>query len=66
VAPLYNEEETLPYFYARVVAVMERLDEPIAPTERAASPRRRLDYWAGCIGPSLAFLSENRGERCSG
>ncbi len=28
VAPIYNEAETLPHFYARVVAVMERLDEP--------------------------------------
>ncbi len=28
VAPVYNEEETLPAFYARVVAVMERLGEP--------------------------------------
>lgn len=28
VAPIYNEEETLPTFYARVVAVMERLGEP--------------------------------------
>jgi glycosyltransferase involved in cell wall biosynthesis len=28
VAPVFNEEETLPYFYERVVAVMERLDEP--------------------------------------
>jgi len=28
VAPIYNEAETLPHFYARVVAAMERLDEP--------------------------------------
>ncbi len=28
VAPIYNEAETLPHFYIRVVAAMERLDEP--------------------------------------
>src|SRR5437763_13322450 len=28
VAPVYNEEETLPHFYRRVVDVMERLGEP--------------------------------------
>jgi glycosyltransferase involved in cell wall biosynthesis len=28
VAPVYNEEETLPHFYERVVAVMEQLGEP--------------------------------------
>jgi dolichol-phosphate mannosyltransferase len=28
VAPVYNEAETLPHFYARVVAVMEGLGEP--------------------------------------
>ncbi len=28
VAPIYNEEETLPHFYARVVAVMEGLGAP--------------------------------------
>lgn len=28
VAPVYNEHETLPHFYARVVAVMEGLGEP--------------------------------------
>ncbi len=28
VAPVYNEEESLPAFYARVVAVMETLGEP--------------------------------------
>ncbi len=28
VAPIYNEAETLPHFYARVVAAMESLDEP--------------------------------------
>jgi len=28
VAPIYNEEETLPHFYARVVAAMEGLGEP--------------------------------------
>ena len=28
VAPVYNEEETLPHFYRRVVAVMEELGEP--------------------------------------
>ena len=28
VAPIYNEADTLPHFYARVVAAMERLDEP--------------------------------------
>src|SRR5271157_4606347 len=28
VAPVFNEEETLPYFYKRVVAVMEGLSEP--------------------------------------
>ena len=28
VAPVFNEEETLPYFYKRVVAVMEGLREP--------------------------------------
>jgi dolichol-phosphate mannosyltransferase len=28
VAPIYNEEETLPHFYQRVVAVMEGLGEP--------------------------------------
>ncbi len=27
VAPVYNEEETLPHFYARMTAVMEALDE---------------------------------------
>lgn len=28
VAPVYNEEETLPHFYARVTAVMEQIGEP--------------------------------------
>ncbi|GCE05113.1 glycosyltransferase family 2 protein [Dictyobacter aurantiacus] len=28
VAPVFNEEETLPHFYARIVQVMETLDEP--------------------------------------
>ncbi len=28
VAPIYNEAETLPHFYARVAAAMESLDEP--------------------------------------
>ncbi len=28
VAPVYNEEETLPYFYERVVTMMEGLHEP--------------------------------------
>lgn len=28
VAPVFNEEETIPHFYARVVAVMEQLQEP--------------------------------------
>ncbi len=28
VAPVFNEEETLPHFYQRVVAVMEQLGEP--------------------------------------
>ncbi len=28
VAPVFNEEETLPHFYARVMAAMERLGEP--------------------------------------
>jgi dolichol-phosphate mannosyltransferase len=28
VAPVYNEEETLPHFYARVVVVMEHVGEP--------------------------------------
>jgi dolichol-phosphate mannosyltransferase len=28
VAPIFNEVETLPYFYERVIAVMERLSEP--------------------------------------
>ncbi len=28
VAPVFNEEATLPHFYARLVAVMERLGEP--------------------------------------
>ncbi len=28
VAPIYNEEETLPHFYRRVMAVMEGLGEP--------------------------------------
>lgn len=28
VAPVYNEQETLPHFYERVTAVMERLGEP--------------------------------------
>ena len=28
VAPVFNEEETLPHFYARMVAVMEALAEP--------------------------------------
>ena len=28
VAPVYDEEETLPAFYTRVVAVMEQLREP--------------------------------------
>ncbi len=28
VAPVYNEEETLPHFYQRVVGVLEGLDEP--------------------------------------
>lgn len=28
VAPVYNEEETLPHFYSRVVDVMEELNEP--------------------------------------
>ncbi len=28
VAPVYNEEETLPHFYDRVVAAMEKLGEP--------------------------------------
>ena len=27
VAPIYNEEETLPHFYKRVIAVMEQLNE---------------------------------------
>jgi glycosyltransferase involved in cell wall biosynthesis len=28
VAPIYNEEETLPHFYQRMIAVMEELGEP--------------------------------------
>lgn len=28
VAPVFNEEETLPQFYARIIQVMETLDEP--------------------------------------
>src|SRR5436309_14746639 len=28
VAPVYNEEETMPHFYRRVVDVMEELGEP--------------------------------------
>lgn len=28
VAPVFNEEETIPHFYERVVAVMEKLGEP--------------------------------------
>ncbi|GLV58365.1 glycosyl transferase [Dictyobacter sp. S3.2.2.5] len=28
VAPVFNEEETLPHFYARIVQVMKTLDEP--------------------------------------
>ncbi len=28
VAPVFNEEETLPHFYERVIAVMESLEEP--------------------------------------
>jgi glycosyltransferase involved in cell wall biosynthesis len=28
VAPVFNEEETLPHFYARMVAVMEEIGEP--------------------------------------
>ena len=28
VAPVYNEEETLPHFYVRVVAVMEHVGKP--------------------------------------
>lgn len=28
VAPIYNEEETLPHFYQRIIAVMEGLGEP--------------------------------------
>lgn len=28
IAPVFNEEETLPHFYQRIVAVMEELEEP--------------------------------------
>src|SRR5690348_12631495 len=28
IAPVFNEEETLPHFYARIVAVMEDVGEP--------------------------------------
>src|SRR3954463_4459666 len=28
VAPVFNEEETLPHFYERVIAVMDSLGEP--------------------------------------
>jgi hypothetical protein len=28
VAPVYNEEATIPHFYARIVAIMDQLGEP--------------------------------------
>jgi dolichol-phosphate mannosyltransferase len=28
VAPVFNEEETLPHFYERMIAVMEQVGEP--------------------------------------
>jgi hypothetical protein len=28
VAPVFNEEETIPHFYERIVAVMEKVGEP--------------------------------------